>query len=375
MTIRPKIFSFFSGCGLLDLGFEDAGYEIAFVNEYSKAFLDAYSYSRKSMNRGFPQYGYHNTDIEEYLGERHSELQGYIQDARKSNELIGFIGGPPCPDFSVGGKNKGREGKNGRLSQVYFKLICEMQPDFFLFENVKGLWRTKLHREFYEEMKAYVVSAGYSITEKLTNSLEFGVPQDRERIMLFGARTHTSDSIKTAGKLTDFEWDKYKKYDRDDVKKYNWPECTPFSEAQNSDVGVTESKYEDLTVLYWFLKNKVDAHPNSKAHFTPRAGLTRMQTIHEGDVSKKSYKRLHRQRYSPTAAYGNNEVHLHPYHARRISASEALAIQSVPENFVLSPSMTLSGMFKTIGNGVPYLLSLSIAKTIMDYLEEQKCKR
>ena len=94
-----------------------------------------------------------------------------------------------------------------------------------------------------------------------------------------------------------------------------------------------------------------------------------MQTIDEGDVSKKSYKRLHRWRYSPTVAYGNNEVHLHPYEERRISAAEALALQTLPKNFALPPEMTLTDKFKSIGNGVPYLLSSGIAKTIFDFME------
>jgi len=107
----------------------------------------------------------------------------------------------------------------------------------------------------------------------------------------------------------------------------------------------------------------------------PRGGLAKMQLYQEGDVSRKCYKRLHRWRYSPTAAYGNNEVHLHPYHARRLSAAEALAIQSLPENFVLPPDMTLTAMFKTIGNGVPYMLSSGIARTIHDYLTEMNIGR
>ena len=81
-----------------------------------------------------------------------------------------------------------------------------------------------------------------------------------------------------------------------------------------------------------------------------------MQTIEEGDVSRKSFKRLHRWRYSPTAAYGNNEVHLHPYKVRRLSIAEVLAIQSVPPEFELPSNMSLTDMFKTVGNGVPVLM-------------------
>ncbi|XQK39965.1 DNA cytosine methyltransferase [Escherichia coli] len=103
-------------------------------------------------------------------------------------------------------------------------------------------------------------------------------------------------------------------------------------------------------------------------YLRPELGLARFQSVEEGDDSKKSYKRLHRWRYSPTAAYGNNEVHLHPYKPRRITVAEALAIQSLPKNFELPGDMTLSNMFKTVGNGVPYIAALGIAQSILQHL-------
>lgn len=105
--------------------------------------------------------------------------------------------------------------------------------------------------------------------------------------------------------------------------------------------------------------------------FKPKAGLYRFQTKAEGDVMKKCYKRLHRYRYSPTAAYGNNEVHIHPYKPRRISVAEALAIQSLPKEFVLPNDVTLSDAFKTVGNGVPYIAAKCIAQTLHDYLTKE----
>ena len=94
-----------------------------------------------------------------------------------------------------------------------------------------------------------------------------------------------------------------------------------------------------------------------------------MQVIDEGDDSRKSYKRLHRWRYSPTVCYGNNEVHLHPWLARRLSVAEALALQSLPKEFVLPETMSLSSKFKTIGNGVPFVLAKSMAERLKKYLE------
>lgn len=183
-----KIFSFFSGSGFLDLGFEKSGFDIEFVNESSAAFLEAYKYSREQMQLKKPVYGYWNTDINEYLEQRKDELKLYITKTKTSKKLIGFIGGPPCPDFSIAGKNRGKNGDNGKLSLSYVKLITEMNPDFFLFENVKGLWKTVRHREFYEELKKKLHNAGYCTTERLTNALEFGVPQDRDRILLIGIK-------------------------------------------------------------------------------------------------------------------------------------------------------------------------------------------
>ena len=123
-----------------------------------------------------PKYGYFNIDINDFLYARKDELHRYIDETKKSGSLVGFIGGPPCPDFSVAGKNRGRDGDNGKLSQSYVDLIIEMKPDFFLFENVKGLWRTARHRAFYEELKSLLGKAGYVMTDRLTNALEYGAP-------------------------------------------------------------------------------------------------------------------------------------------------------------------------------------------------------
>lgn len=145
-----NIFSFFSGAGFLDLGFELEGhYNIVFVNEYYRAFNDVYQYARQNMNLPAPIYGHHVENIVHYIDDEHPEMMQnlmHLVNESKRNVLTGFIGGPPCPDFSVAGKNRGKEGENGRLSQTYADLICHAQPDFFLFENVKGLYRTARHR-------------------------------------------------------------------------------------------------------------------------------------------------------------------------------------------------------------------------------------
>ncbi|MEQ9426287.1 MAG: DNA cytosine methyltransferase [Cyclobacteriaceae bacterium] len=368
MSNKVGIFSFFAGAGFLDLGFERSNYfETLFVNEYHKSFAEIYKSSRNSM----PAFGYQVADISENLTNLNCQwMKNNINEARREFDFIGFIGGPPCPDFSVGGKNKGKDGENGRLSAVYIQLICSMQPDFFVFENVKGLYRTKKHREFFNSLKKTLIENDYYLTEKLINALEYGVPQDRERIILIGFRKESLSSmgfrINGSTCLNNFDWNSHVMFNLKTVFESQWPGIDEFEEnsMKPSPVNIPV----ELTVEYWFQKNDVVRHPNAKHYFTPRAGLPKFKTIFEGDDSKKSYKRLHRWRYSPTAAYGNNEVHLHPYKARRITAAEALAIQSLPKDFIIPDEITLTDMFKTIGNGVPFLAAKGIANTINDFM-------
>ncbi|MCU5584691.1 DNA cytosine methyltransferase [Bacillus toyonensis] len=378
--MKYPIFSFFSGTGFLDLGFELNGFDIVYVNEIHKPFIKSYKHSREVLKLSFPEFGYHEGDITNLLESGNEEiLRELVLQKKLQNEIVGFIGGPPCPDFSVGGKNRGKEGDNGKLSNTYIELICQEKPSFFLFENVKGLWRTKKHREFYEEIKSKLHASGYVTTERVVNSLEFGVPQHRERIILIGFQREVlcdlGYQIQTdISTIPDgmFPWEKHTKYTMEEISEFPFPITNDF--VEDSMTSCPEGIPQELTVEHWFQKNNVMNHPNAKQHFTPRAGLAKFQVIEEGDDSKKSYKRLHRWRYSPTAAYGNNEVHLHPYKARRLSVAEVLAVQSLPKEFELPQDISLTDAFKTVGNGVPYLASAGIANSIYDFLEGKLCE-
>lgn len=369
-----NIFSFFSGAGFLDLGFEvESVYNIVYVNEFHKAFNDIYQYSRGKMGLQLPEYGHHVEDITELLQEDKLDALKELINKSKGQTLTGIIGGPPCPDFSVAGKNKGKDGENGKLSGTYTKIICNTKPHFFLFENVKGLYRTAKHREFFEQLKNRFKKAGYCLTERLVNAIEYGAPQDRERIFLIGIHKSTVKQLNipvSGTELLDFPWDKYKSYQLDDIKSRPWPTVSPYYE--NSISPVPDGIIKELTVEYWWKKNDVEHHPNANMYFKPRAGIIRFMSKDEGDDKKKCFKRLHRWRYSPTAAYGNNEVHIHPYKPRRITVAEALAIQSLPKEYELPLTTSLSDAFKTIGNGVPFLLANCIAKSLYDYLTHQE---
>lgn len=368
--MKINIYSFFSGGGFLDLGFEHSNFNIVYVNEFDKDFMDIYKYSRENMNLKPPQYGYHNCDINELLnGKKKQELSNFIEKDKMDKNIVGFIGGPPCPDFSIAGKNKGIDGDNGRLTIIYKELIIQNRPDFFLLENVKGFWSTKKHRVEYERLKRSFKSNGYVLIDQLANSLEYGVPQFRERIFLLGIQKDIFDnSINVHDFQTNFNWgNPTKSNNLEEIISIPWPETDIFS--PDSILPKPTGIIDKLTVQHWFDKNQVTNHYNSEDYFKPYSD--KFTRVAEGDVKKKSFKRLHRWRYSPTAAYGNNEVHLHPYKARRLSVAEALAIQSLPREYIVQKDISLTKKFKLIGNGVPYLLSKGIAKEIYNYLSNK----
>ena len=234
--------------------------------------------------------------------------------------------------------------------------------------------KTAKHREYYEELKAALCDAGYYICDKTLNALNFGVPQDRERIILIGIWNnipHINAWLDENNNI-DFPWLNNAVFDNiNEIKNLVWIGQQEFTEnnIRHWPRRLPE-QYKELAVETWFRRNDVIHHPNGNDVFRVKAGLNKMQTIAEGDVSRKSFKRLHRWRYSPTAAYGNNEVHLHPYKIRRLSVAETMAIQSLPAWFSLPPTMTLSNKFKVIGNGVPYLMAESIATTLREILDE-----
>ena len=366
MGRQISIFSFFSGIGILDYAFEKNHYNIVFVNEYNDPFLKAYQFARKRINVTPPIYGYSNDSAERFAKRRGKRyLIQLMEQERKKGNLVGFIGGPPCPDFSVAGKNAGAKGENGKLTKTYFDIICRCQPDFFMFENVKGLVRTEKHKAFFDEMKHKVKANGYCTDDSIVNSLAYGVPQFRERVFMIGIRNSLREKVPEA---LHFDWYKHALFDTEQVLNRPWPTFSAFEVDGNLPYPSTRIP-KKLTVEYWFQKNDVLHHPNGNDVFAVKKGKEKIERIPEGDTSGKSFKRLHRWRYSPTAAYGHNEVHLHPYKSRRISVAEAMAIQSLPKEFVVDPSLSLSQKFKMIGNGVPYKMAFSVAKTLNETLQ------
>ena len=170
-----KIASFFSGAGGLDLGFTNAGFELAFANDNWEGCWETFE-----KNHGIEINKKSITDIN----------PGEIPD------VVGFVGGPPCQSWSLAGKMEGIKDPRGRLFYDYIKLIKEKQPLFFLAENVAGILSPKHCPEFMKIVKAFE-EIGYNVSYKLLDVKYYGVPQERKRVIIVGYH-------KSLGKNFDF---------------------------------------------------------------------------------------------------------------------------------------------------------------------------
>ena len=281
-------------------------------------------------------------------------------------EIFGIIGGPPCQDFSVNGRNDGFSGDRGKQTVLFIKKILELQPTFFIMENVPGLIRFKSNKKEYLGNLLKDAEKSYYIDYKLLNALDFGVPQFRERILFVGvnikALREKSVSINYLSNW--FPWPENKKY-QDALTKTNWPSTIKFGKKLMKPRGIPiELCVENCLVPHDQMKEIA----NASEYFKLYGQIEDLKKIDEGETNRPSFKRLHRFRYSPTACYGNNEVHLHPYKNRRLSVREALRIQGVPDEYILPPELSLSKKFKMIGNGVPVPLAAAVASNLKKYL-------
>ena len=137
-----KVASFFAGCGGLDLGFEQAGYEVVWANEFDEAIHKTYQFNH-------PNTYLCKSDIRKLKGEDIPDCDG-------------FIGGPPCQSWSEGGRQLGLDDERGRLFFDYVRLIKEKHPKFFLIENVQGIINDK-HFSTFLSFLSTLEGAGYAV--------------------------------------------------------------------------------------------------------------------------------------------------------------------------------------------------------------------
>lgn len=334
------VFSFFSGAGLWDYAIKEK-FKIVRTNEINKAFFAGYN--------GTSILGNCDINFEEFINNQklNNFLKNEINIFKKSG-MVGFIGGSPCIDFSIAGKNLGKDGIHGKLLSKFIYLINDCDVDFFIIENVPNL----IHNRHFEYFISSYVKLNYNFICSYVklNALEFGVPQNRTRVFIYGINK------KIKNKLT-ININDFKKYNLEDIKKIKWPKTNEF----NSPIDVPNDIIYELTCDYAWknLKN----HPNSKHFFSQK--IHQDTTLKEGERRKQSATRYHRYKYANTLCFGDGRnIPAHPTLKRSISVSECLAIQSLPINFILPDTMSITNMYRVISNGVPFELGRAISNLI-----------
>ncbi len=369
---KIPILSFYSGGGFMDMGFEQAGFEIVWTNEYDKDFVKLHAAGitswRKSQGNGIKAEIFNTKSITE-VSSKEISLEAF---PKGKPATFGIIGGPPCQDFSIQGNMDGFEGERGKLTIIFFDKILELNPTFFIMENVTGLTRSESTKKHLQKLLKRVEEKYYMDHDTL-NALDFGVPQHRERVFFIGIlknRIKKNDiPIDISGKW--FAWPENKKYKNAEIK-YQWPKATDFGRV----ITKPESLPLELCVESCLVPfGKMKEINNANEYFNLYVSESKLSKIREGETNRPSFKRLHRFKYSPTACYGNNEVHLHPYKNRRLSVREALRIQGVPDSYVLPTELPLTKKFKMIGNGVPVPLAKAIAESLKGFLKSKKVFR
>jgi DNA (cytosine-5)-methyltransferase 1 len=362
---KIPILSFFSGGGFMDMGFEKAGFEIVWTNEVDLVFAQLHANGitswRKSLGNKNKAEIFNTKSIVDIKSEE------IIEEAfpQGKPEHFGIIGGPPCQDFSMNGSLKGFKGERGKLTILFFDKILELKPTFFVMENVTGLIKRQDTKEFLESLLKRIKKEYYVDYEKL-NSIDFGVPQHRERIFFIGIRKGIVKK-RTVKRNDNGHWFPFLPNENyhNAAKKYKWEKVAEFGSSLTKPKDIPIELCVESCLVG---ESELQFVANANEFFPLRTDINKLLSIKEGETNRPSFKRLHRFRYSPTACYGNNEVHLHPYKNRRISVREALRIQGVSDEYILPSDISLSKKFKMIGNGVPVPLAEAVAGDVILFL-------
>jgi DNA (cytosine-5)-methyltransferase 1 len=176
LSRKPTVLSLFSGAGGLDIGFHDAGFEIVQMVELESDFV-ATLRANLGPGRYFPSGDPRCIDVRDYRA--------------PFGEVDFVIGGPPCQTFSAAGRRaSGVEGTNearGMLFAEYARLLGDLQPRGFLFENVYGMTGAENGRSMAKVVDAFE-RIGYRLHLRILDAADYGVPQHRERLFIVGLR-------------------------------------------------------------------------------------------------------------------------------------------------------------------------------------------
>ncbi len=190
MTTRPTAIDLFSGCGGMSLGLEAAGFDIVASVEYDPIHALVHHFN-------FPYSATFCADVSEISA---SEILEQIKRKNFSTEIDLIAGGPPCQGFSHIGKRQLDDPRNSLVFE-YVRIIKEIRPKYFIFENVPGIGTGK-HKQFLLELLAEFENLNYNITKpvQVLDSSNYGVAQKRKRLIILGSR-HDQPSLAYPPKL------------------------------------------------------------------------------------------------------------------------------------------------------------------------------
>ena len=321
---KPRVAGFFAGAGGLDLGFKQAGFEVPWANEYDRTIW-------KTYESNFP-----GTTLD-----RRS-----IVDIQPSDipEVTGFVGGPPCQSWSEAGSLRGIEDKRGQLFFEYLRLIEANKPSFFLAENVSGILFERHGRAFTNILKSFT-DLGYNVSYGLVNANDYGVPQDRDRVIVIGYLANTGNVFTMPSPL------KVRRNLRDAIGNIaSKPIGREHSDPITKNLKVPNHEYltGGFSSMY-MSRNRVRSW--DEPSFTIQAG-GRHAPLHP---KAPKMTRVEKDLFEFTKGYENRY--------RRLSVRECARIQTFPDDFVFHYNRIING-YKMIGNAVPVLLAKVIADQI-----------
>lgn len=316
-----KVVSLFSGCGGLDLGFVNGGFKVVWANDI---FVDAVATYRHNL-------GAHIVDV---------PLEKVPSSAIPPAD--GVIGGFPCQGFSVANKGRSVDDSRNRLYRQFVRVVRDKQPKFFLAENVKGILSLGGGAVFAQIVKDFG-DVGFEVRHSVCNAADYGVPQRRERVFLFGVRRGV----------------------RADLSKFPPPPTHSEHRTLFPDLRPWVSIGEALRGL---------PEPSDNCGVANHTG-TGYKIRLNGYLG---HRRIDADKPAPTiTARGDDRggvviIH-HPSNTRRLTVREAAAVQSFPHAFKFEGSNTSA--YRQIGNAVPPLLAEWLAKSVHEVFAVRKIRR
>lgn len=324
--------SFFSGGGGLDLGLSLAGFNFKYANDEVQYYCDTISHN-------FPDCITETKDITGVKGED-------IKNKLNEDAINLVAGGPPCQSFSILGRRGSFSDLRGQLVFQFARLIQELKPDAFIFENVPGLLTLNKGQDWKNLFYYFEVETGYELYSEILNAADYGVPQIRKRLFIVGFREPT---------------------------EFKFP--TPTHRAP-SNMNIVSQVLPEWIPSKLALEN-VDGLPNHDIRIHGDRVRSRYENIHPGGRDKVDHTdRIDPKRPSGTVIVGSKagggRPHIHPYFPRHITVREAARLQSFPDWYKFLGTST--AQYRQVGNAVPPILALAIGKSIKQALQTNKQK-